>query len=293
MGSCTQTLVKPLLKSLTSTPALAQKPKCSCGKSAGLSGKCSACQQRHSTSPHPSSPLHREDVPSLLHEILQLSTSEAQSLRESGPREPMLSAATARKQHPTPTKAVGERPSDSREKPEPEQGSATIQCDGSGGYEVVLNNWAGAACGTEGCVRIHEQSHISDWQAKWPTGCQGQARGYLPKGDPPDNPLMTVDEYNAFLKKSECKAHTADLACAEALPQTGGCEQTVKDYIKLTKEQKANWCPRLGRAAKVLLGIGGGALAGAGIGALIGGGLGAGIGAGIGALIGGIAGGLL
>ncbi|HEX6709751.1 MAG TPA: hypothetical protein VF068_05410 [Rubrobacter sp.] len=101
---------------------------------------------------------------------------------------------------------------------------------------------------------------------------------------------MTASEYSAFLKASECKAHTADLACAEALPKPAGCEATVDDYIKLTREQKANWCPSLSRGAKIALGAGGGALAGAGIGALAGGPIGAAIGAGIGALVGGIAG---
>lgn len=194
-----------------------------------------------------------------------------------------------------PGKALGETPEQgNREKPSPEQGGATIQCDGSGGYEIVYNGWAGATCGTKACVTAHENSHIADWKAKWPTGCKGQSRGYLPKGDPPDKPLMTVAEYNAFLKKSECKAHTVDLICAEALPKPKGCKKTVEDYISLTRRQKAKWCPSsLSRGAKVALGVGGGALVGAGIGALAGGPVGAAIGAGIGAAVGGVAGLLL
>jgi hypothetical protein len=128
------------------------------------------------------------------------------------------------------------------EKPAPKNGSATIQCDGNGGYEIVYNSWENAKCGTKGCVTVHENSHIEDWKAKWPDGCKDKARGYLPQGDPPDKPLMTVAEYNAFLKKSECKAHTADLACAEALPKPDNCKKTIDDYIKLTKEQKEQWC---------------------------------------------------
>lgn len=193
-----------------------------------------------------------------------------------------------------PAKASGVLPEErDGEKPSPRQGSASIQCDGSGGFEIVYGSWAGATCGTKDCVTAHEGSHMADWQAKWPTGCQGQPKGYLPKGDPPDNPLMTVAEYEDFLKKSECKAHTADLACAEALPKPAGCEKTVEDYIKLTKGQRANYCPSLSRGAKVAIGAGGGALAGAGIGFLAGGPVGAAVGAGIGALVGGIAGWLL
>ncbi len=196
--------------------------------------------------------------------------------------------------HSRPTKSHGALPEDSdKAKPSPYQGSATIQCDGSGDFAIMYGTWATATCGTKDCVTMHEGSHMADWKAKWPTGCKGQPKGYLPKGDPPDSPLMTVAEYSAFLKESECKAHTVDLACAEALPRTKGCEKTIDDYIKLTREQKANWCPSLSRGAKVGIGIAGGALAGAGIGLLAGGPLGAAIGAGVGALVGGIGGAFL
>jgi hypothetical protein len=198
------------------------------------------------------------------------------------------------RQRSPPAKATGVTPEDrDKLKPSPTQGDATIQCDGSGGYEINYGNWAGATCGTKGCVTVHESSHIADWKAKWPTGCQGQAKGYLPKGDPPDKPLMTVAEYSAFLKDSECRAHTADLACAQSLVKSKGCEKTIEDYIKLTEDQRANWCPGLSRGAKIVIGIGAGALAGAGIGALAGGGIGAAIGAGVGALAGLIAGALI
>lgn len=193
-----------------------------------------------------------------------------------------------------PAKAVGATPEDKDDsRPSPTQGSATIRCDGSGGYEIYYGSWAGATCGTKDCVTIHESSHIADWTAKWPTGCQGKAKGYLPKGRSPDNPLMTRTEYREFLKDSECKAHTADLACAQSLVKSKGCEKTIEDYIKLTEDQRANWCPGLSRGAKIGIGIAGGALAGAGIGALLGGGIGAAIGAGVGALAGLIAGALI
>jgi hypothetical protein len=132
---------------------------------------------------------------------------------------------------------------------------------------------------------------MADWQAKWPTGCVGQPKGYLPQGDPPDNPLMTPSQYESFLKESECKAHTADLVCAEALAKPAGCEKTVEDYTKLTRDQRSHWCG-LSLGARIGLAVGG-AAAGAVIGGLLGGGLGALIGAGVGALAGGIAGLLL
>lgn len=155
-----------------------------------------------------------------------------------------------------PHKAVNASADTREEKPSPHAGDATIQCNGSGGWEIDYGNYAGATCGTKDCVTAHESSHMADWQAKWPTGCLGKPKGYLPKGDPPDSPLMSVSEYNTFLKDSECRAHTADLQCAEALPKVGGCKQTVEDYIELTKKQKANWCGGLPTWAKVLIGLG-------------------------------------
>jgi hypothetical protein len=161
-------------------------------------------------------------------------------------------------------KAVGETPTDYGErKRRPQNGSASIQCNGAGGYEITYGSYAGATCGTKDCVTAHESSHMADWRAKWPTGCQGQPRGYIPKGDPPDNPLMSVSEYDAFLKDSECRAYTADLQCAQALPKAGACKNTVEDYIKLTEKQKGHWCTGLPTWAKVLIGIG--AAAGAGL----------------------------
>jgi hypothetical protein len=129
-----------------------------------------------------------------------------------------------------------------QDKPRPMNGGASIQCDGSGDYEITYGSYATAACGTKDCVTAHENSHIEDWKAKWPNGCKNQPSGYVPKGDPPDEVLMTVAEYKAFLKASECKAHTADLKCAKALPKPEGCGSTVRKYIRLTRRQKRKWC---------------------------------------------------
>jgi len=143
-----------------------------------------------------------------------------------------------------PAKSISRRLEDTNNlKPIPTNGAATIQCDGSGGWEINYGSYENAICGIKGCTAIHENSHISDWKAKWPTGCQGRAKGYLPKGDPPyDNPLMTVEEYNIFLKASECKAYTASLACSQSLPKTQGCETEVNGYIALSSQGKLTWC---------------------------------------------------
>jgi hypothetical protein len=256
--------------------------RCACGGTPGPTGECAECRRKrlgasHMTAPGPAA---SPDV-----------ASRGFTASRTGHDFSRVAVHDNHSKVGRPTKALSVSPEEGeRRKPSPRQGDASIQCDGSGGYEITYGGWAGATCGTKGCVTAHESSHMADWQAKWPTGCVGQPRGYLPKGDPPDNPLMTVAEYDAFLKASECKAHTADLVCAEALPKPAGCEKTVDDYIKLTRDQKAKWCPSLSTGAKVAIGAGGGALAGAGVGALVGGPVGAAVGAGIGALVGGIAG---
>jgi hypothetical protein len=121
----------------------------------------------------------------------------------------------------------------------PMAGSATIVCDGKGGYRVALNDWAGAPCGTEGCVKKHEQQHIADWKKRWPNGCK-------PKADHADGSDIPLggEGYDAFLNDSECKAHTVDLKCANTLLGTakGDCKAKVKKYRDLTAEQKKAYC---------------------------------------------------
>lgn len=275
--------------------------RCACGKPIVANGECAECRRKRQslqrqatiTSRSAQQPTSLPGMPGaatpmgIAPPVHQVNAGAERDFSQV----PAVHDATTRRGL---AKGVGEIvPEEGQTKPRPTQGSATIQCDGSGGYEVVLNSWSSATCGTKGCVIAHESSHIADWQAKWPTGCTGQPKGYLPQGDPPDSPLMTAAEYNAFLKASECKAHTVDLNCAKSLPQTGGCKKTVEDYIDLTEKQRKNWCPALSRGAKVAIGLGGGAAAGAGIGALAGGPIGAAIGAGVGALVGGIAGAFL
>jgi hypothetical protein len=188
-----------------------------------------------------------------------------------------------------PSKSLTTAHEDASERPRPESSSATIQCDGAGDYEIVYNGWAGATCGTKSCVTAHESQHIADWRAKWPTGCAGQPRGYLPSGRAPDSPTMTRSEYHQFLKNSECAAHTVDLACAQALPKAGACVKTVDDYIKLTEDQKADACGGGSKVGRALIG----GLAGAAAGGLIGGAFGGLAGALIGGAIGALAGGII
>jgi hypothetical protein len=119
---------------------------------------------------------------------------------------------------------------------EPRADSATIVCDGRGGYRVDLDGWAGAACGLEGCIRAHEESHIADWKGRWPDGCKDKADGAtIPLGGP---------GYDAFLKASECRAYTAELACNGRLLDAarGDCVKTITDHRKADVAEQKRYC---------------------------------------------------
>jgi hypothetical protein len=134
-----------------------------------------------------------------------------------------------------PEKPMETHPTSGPEAERPHFVDATIKCE-SGDYVVKLNDWGGKPCGISDCVTVHESSHITDWRARWPNGCKkadgsNQPDGYLPTGG---------DGYAAFLKTSECTAHTKDLECAEKKRDaaTGDCKTKLDDYAKLTKAQR-------------------------------------------------------
>jgi hypothetical protein len=162
----------------------------------------------------------------------------AGEVEEEEPETTNVKAGTPQKTSMT---ANATSPATSREEKfeRPHEGSATIECAG-GDYVVKLNDWAGKPCGISDCVTVHESSHIDDWRGRWPTGCKkadgtNQADGYLPTGGA---------GYDAFLKKSECDAHTKDLDCAEKKLEsaTGKCKRKLKAYARLTRRQKAGFC---------------------------------------------------
>lgn len=120
-------------------------------------------------------------------------------------------------------------------------GAATIVCDGSGGYGVELNGWAGAPCGIEACVRRHEESHASDWATRWPNGCKEADGTNKPAGA--QIPLGGAG-YAAFLKQSECDAYTIEETCISPLigPASAACKPTLRSHLTDTQTQKASFC---------------------------------------------------
>lgn len=82
--------------------------------------------------------------------------------------------------------------------------ASTIQCDGKGGYEVIINDRGPA----RGCTTIHEQSHVQDWTERYgKDSCQGKERGYLP--------MENTADYRNFRRDSECRAYEAEKQCVK------------------------------------------------------------------------------
>ncbi len=105
-------------------------------------------------------------------------------------------------------------------------GSATIVCDGNGGYEPVLNDYATASCGIDQCITEHEQSHAGDWSQRYPDGCSGQPEGAeVPR---------TGADYDSFLGQSECRAYTAELACQQNLfsHASPACQPIIQEHME-------------------------------------------------------------
>ncbi len=133
------------------------------------------------------------------------------------------------------------RPRDAASDRLPHDDSATIVCNGSGGYRADLRGWTGAPCGIEGCVRGHEESHARDWLGRWPNGCKNDDGTNKPDGSmiPLGGP-----GYAAFLKASECSAYTFEEGCIAPLiaGASDTCKPTLQAHQTDTKSQKASFC---------------------------------------------------
>ena len=86
-------------------------------------------------------------------------------------------------------------------------GNNSIVC--RGGTLVVQNNNTGSDAS---CTQAHEESHMRDWKGRYGADlCNGVPDGQLPVGGA---------DYGEFLRKSECKAYRAGIACREKLLTT-------------------------------------------------------------------------
>jgi hypothetical protein len=113
-------------------------------------------------------------------------------------------------------------------------GGAGIACDGSGGYEPVMNNYEGEHCGIDQCLIEHEQSHISDWEQRY-----GQCVG--PRGS---GVSTSGADYNGFLQQSECRAYNRELSCEERLFQNASpeCRPYIQEHMEDTLAERNNSC---------------------------------------------------
>jgi len=85
----------------------------------------------------------------------------------------------------------------------------------------------------------HEQSHIKDWEQRFPNGCKN-ADGTSKKDD---TQVPTGGEgYDDFLRQSECKAYKIELACEQKLQETAGkdCKPDIDSIVKDRQERVKN-----------------------------------------------------
>jgi RHS repeat-associated protein len=110
----------------------------------------------------------------------------------------------------------------------------TIQCDGSGGYEIVS---CGNSC-TNKCTIRHERQHVYDWFSRYGRrGCSNRAKGDLP--DDESSAPLDITPYERFRAMSECRAYKAGIECAQGIINANcGCMQEARDYKDSAEQQR-------------------------------------------------------
>ena len=193
------------LRRLARSPAAGQPPR----------RKCAACEEQEHAAPH----RPRRKEPNV--DLISDSDDEFAAVPQ--------------------RRAMPEHPEAAPDDGLPHQGSATIVCDGSGGYRVSMGWAATATCGIGDCVRQHEQSHAADWRGRFPDGCRnadGSAKAdgtQVPTGGP---------GYDAFLRQSECRAYGIEIPCEERLlaGATADCRPVVQDVLDDSRRQRTRFC---------------------------------------------------
>ena len=117
----------------------------------------------------------------------------------------------------------------------PTDWKGTIQCDGNGDYEIVN---CGGPC-IRNCVRQHEQTHISDWKARFGAkSCQNRQ-----KGDPPSDENANIHggfqgplDWGDFRAWTECRAWRLTKSCAQAALGGGSSGGGTASCDPCTKE---------------------------------------------------------
>ena len=124
--------------------------------------------------------------------------------------------------------------------------SATIVCDGKGGYMPDLGAYSKAVCGLDECVFYHETVHCDDWRERWPNGCKTKKGKPRPKGA--KVPAGTSDdaEYMAFYHGSECSAFDVTRRCIEhIIPHAeGDCKKKLEAELKTAIASRDYHCKR-------------------------------------------------
>jgi len=123
--------------------------------------------------------------------------------------------------------------------------SATIVCDGEGGYMPDMGGHSHQTCGMKECIYYHEGVHSGDWLERWPDGAKYSDGSPKPKGA--KIPLGEKEgeiPYADFLNASECSAWDVTRRCVEHhLPHAeGDCVKKLEAELKGAKAQIEHYC---------------------------------------------------
>jgi RHS repeat-associated protein len=110
--------------------------------------------------------------------------------------------------------------------------ASTIQCDGNGKYEMVINDVGPG----RSCTIIHERSHIDDWEKRYgKDSCNGKPKGHIPTGS------INGDNYRDFLRDSECRAYEAEKSCDQNCNNSNVMKQYRQGVSKNYCEDYDTW----------------------------------------------------
>jgi RHS repeat-associated protein len=109
-----------------------------------------------------------------------------------------------------------------------------IQCDGKGGYEIIIVPSDDKPC-TGDCVRQHEKRHIADSKARYGVdACRGRPQGYTPG-------RTTDPGYRAFAFQSECNAYTVQQSCLKSLLGDCKCKAAAQAALSAGINAQVNY----------------------------------------------------
>lgn len=114
---------------------------------------------------------------------------------------------------------------------------ATVACDGKDGYKIQLNFAAGAPCGIEEGMRLHEQIHMDDIKANiHPSLCVGKKAGY--------SELYFNKEFQYYTECRACSAELIFLSNKISQGPSSYCRGELNKRVDIAKDNKQKYCSK-------------------------------------------------